>query len=120
MVREIREGFGFFSFVGLAFLFFSLFFVVGWTVSHRAEEIRPGVFGLNYAGNWSFVNGSVSIGSTDHNGLFSVEGAVGLSSTNKSITNSSGYGKLYYRNSSSGYSEGLYFMDELGNEVMIG
>lgn len=34
-------------------------------VSHKANEIRPGMFGQVYAGNWSFMNGSVGIGTSN-------------------------------------------------------
>ena len=35
------------------------------TVTHPAENIRAGIFGNIYAGNWSFMNGSVGIGTTN-------------------------------------------------------
>ena len=37
------------------------------TVTHPAENIRAGIFGNVYAGNWSFMNGSVGIGTTNPN-----------------------------------------------------
>src|SRR3989338_8025936 len=35
------------------------------TVTHPAENIRAGIFGNIYVGNWSFMNGSVGIGTTN-------------------------------------------------------
>jgi len=34
-------------------------------VSHYANQIRPGMFGQVYTGNWSFMNGSVGIGTSN-------------------------------------------------------
>jgi hypothetical protein len=44
------------------------------TVSHKAEQIKPGVFGLNYTGNWIFINGLFGIGTTDPNKNLTVAG----------------------------------------------
>ena len=38
------------------------------TVSHTAEQIRAGSFGNVFVGNFSFVNGSVGIGTTEPGG----------------------------------------------------
>ncbi len=44
------------------------------TVSHQAEQVRPGIFGLIYAGIWSFMNGNVGIGTTAPNSTLTVNG----------------------------------------------
>ncbi|MEK7070407.1 MAG: hypothetical protein AAB966_01235, partial [Patescibacteria group bacterium] len=48
----------------LAIVLLSYFALAAGVVSHLAEQVRAGIFGINYTGNWSFVNGSVGIGTT--------------------------------------------------------
>ena len=52
--------------------------VLAAVVSHKAEEIKAGMFGQNYSGTWSIMNGSVGINTTNPTMLLHVEGDVNV------------------------------------------
>ena len=62
--------------VVIALILIALPSVSSATVSHLAEQIVPGVFGQDYTGNWSFMNGSVGIGTTNPQSTLSVNGNI--------------------------------------------